>query len=119
VNQFTSSQYSAAPQGLRHSGADRFCSTESNIPLINLEHGVLEVKLGKEIYSTDDPIAGDARIQYPLKKHYESIIDRIHLTIGQIGEVTRITNPWTMKEAHSMSAFPSIIKPGSTMLVNP
>ena len=84
---------------VRDGGVDRFYSTESNIPLINHGHGSLEVKLGEEIHSTDDVIAGDADIQYLLRSHHQSIIHQIHLTIDQIGEVTNILNPWSMKAA--------------------
>ena len=67
---------------------DRFYSTESDVPLIDLRHGLLETKLDKEIISKDDPIAGDTEVHSLLRMHYQSIMDQIHFTSGETHNTT-------------------------------
>jgi hypothetical protein len=67
----------------RDGTTERFYSTESDVPLIDLRHGLLETKLDKEIISKDDMIAGNPDIHSLLQSHYRSIMDQIHCTIGE------------------------------------
>ena len=93
----------------RDGTTDCFYSTESNVPIIDLRHGLLETNLDKEIISKDDPIAGDTEIHSLLRKHYESIMDQIHFTSGDTHNTTAtpaytIENKWTMRAADTMGA---------------
>ena len=53
--------------------ANHYHLTQSSIPFIDLEHDLLEVKLGKEMDSGSDPIVGDDGIRRQLENHYRSI----------------------------------------------
>jgi hypothetical protein len=97
----------------RDGTTERFYSTESDVPLIDLRHGLLETKLDKEIISTDDMIAGDPEIHSPLRTHHQSIMDQIHFTVGEAHETSTSTplppaytieNKWTMKLADTVGA---------------
>jgi len=78
------------------------CFYESSVPVSDLQHGLLEAKLGKKIRVEDgnDPIICDDRdIRSRLISHHQSIMDHIHFTIGKPKNIrTReaIRNKWTM-----------------------
>ena len=57
----------------RQGAANHYYSTQSSIPFIDLEPGLLEVKLGKEMDSGSDLIVGDDGIRRQLENHYRSI----------------------------------------------
>jgi hypothetical protein len=97
----------------RDGTTERFYSTKSDVPLIDLRHGLLETKLDEEIISKDDLIAGDPEIQSLLLKHYQSIMDQIHFTVGKTHDTTTtsplppaytIENKWTMRAADAVGA---------------
>jgi hypothetical protein len=97
----------------RDGTTERFYSTESDFPLIDLRHGLLETKLDSKIISKDDLIAGDAEIHSRLRIHHQSIMDQIHFTIGGAHGTTTITplppaytieNKWTMKTDDTVGA---------------
>ena len=88
---------------------DHFYSTESDVPMIDLRHALLETRLDKPIIIKDDPIGGDTEILSLLRKHYESIMYQIHFTSGETHDPTAtpaytIENKWTMKAADTMGA---------------
>jgi hypothetical protein len=99
----------------RDGTTERFYSTESDVPLIDLRHGLLETKLDKEIISKEDLIAGNAEIHSLLQMHYQSIMDQIHFTLGEASNASTSTSPslppvytienrWTLKSADTMGA---------------
>jgi hypothetical protein len=83
----------------RDGGTDRFYSTGSDVPDFDIQHGLVEVKLGQEIDSKADPIAGDSDTISSLRKHYQSILDPICHSMGKPSQnrVYTIENGWTMK----------------------
>jgi hypothetical protein len=94
---------------------ERFYSTESDVPLIDLRHDLLNTILDKEIISTDDLIAGDPEIGFQLRRHYQSIMDQIHFTLGETSIASASTSPspppayaienrWTLRTADTMGA---------------
>jgi hypothetical protein len=104
----------------RDGTTEHFYSTEFDVPLIDLRHGLLETKLDNEIISEDDLIAGDPEIHSLLRIHYQSIMDQIHFTAGETHASTStstststsplpppvytIENGWTLKTADTMGA---------------
>ena len=83
-----------------------FYSTKSDVPAIDLKHGVLEAQLGQEIDRSNDPIAGDDDIRPLLENHYQSIMDEIHFTMGERhrNRTYVIENKWTLNMADTISA---------------
>ena len=81
-----------------------FYAIEAGIPTIDLEHGIVEAKLGKKIDSKNDPIIGVQGIRSRLEEHYQSIVDP-YSTIRSAAEDHRyrIENRWTMKRADTTS----------------
>ena len=78
---------------------------ESSIPVIDLEHGVLEVRLGRRIDSKNDPIVGVDAIRLLLEEHYQSIMDPYSTTKNTVQDHRYIIeNTWTMKRADTTSA---------------
>jgi hypothetical protein len=76
----------------RDGASERLYSTESDVPFIDLKHGLLETKLDKEIISKDDLIAGDLEIHPLIQKHYQSIMHRIHFTLGETSDASTSTS---------------------------
>jgi len=78
------------------------CFYESAVPVFDLQHGLLETKLGKKIRveERNDPIIYDDRdIRSRLISLHQSIMDHIHFTIGKPEDFrTReaILTKWTM-----------------------
>jgi hypothetical protein len=100
---------------IRDGTTERFYSTASDVPLINLEHGRLETKLDSEIIGEDDFIAGDPKVHSLLRIHHQSIMDQIHFVLGEIGNplsptlsssspAYAIENEWTFRTADTMGA---------------
>jgi hypothetical protein len=89
----------------RDGAIDRFYSVESDVPLIDLEHGLLEVKFGKEIDNEGDPVAADLATRLLLKKHHQSVMDEIHYSTGktEAGTTYTIENGWKMTTSDTMS----------------
>ena len=83
-----------------------FYSTKSDVPAIDLKHGVLEAQLDLEIDRSNDPIAGDDDIRLLLETHYRSIMDEIHFTMGERhrDRTYIIENNWTLNMADTISA---------------
>ena len=79
-----------------------FRTIESSIPAIDLEHGVLDTRLGRIIDRMHDPIVGVHKIRTLLEKHYQSIMAAI--TTMAEDRKYHIKNRWTMKRADTMSA---------------
>lgn len=89
---------------MRDAHGGHFYATESDVPAIDLEHGLLEAKLGKEIHPDDDPVISDLDTQSLLTKHYQSIMDEICFTICEKPkELYVIENRWTMQIDDTMS----------------
>ena len=89
----------------RGDSTNRFHAIESSIPVIDLEHGIVETTLGRMIDSKTDPIVGVDGIRNLLEEHYQSIMDP-YSAIGNTSEDHRyrIENRWTMKRADTTSA---------------
>ena len=99
----------------RDGTTERFYSTRSDVPLIDVRHCLLETTLNGEIVSGDDMITGDPETHSLLRIHYRSIMDQIHFTVGEThwGDTSTSTplppaytieNNWTMKAADMVSA---------------
>jgi hypothetical protein len=97
----------------RDGTTERLYSTESDVPLIDLRHGLLETKLCNKIISKDDLIAGDPEIHALLRMHYQSIMNQIHFTIGETHNkiatpppprAYAIENKWTLEAADTVGA---------------
>ena len=91
----------------RDGTADRYYSTASSIPVIDLKHGLLEAQLGAEIDSKNDPIVVDDSIRQLLATHYGSIMNEVHFTTAgnrRLNHTYVIENKWTLKMADTMSA---------------
>ena len=82
-----------------------FCAIESSIPAVDLEHDILETKLGKIVDIKHDPIVGVDGIPTLLEKHHQSIMGP-YSTITNTAEdhIYHIKNGWTMKRADTTSA---------------
>ena len=83
----------------RDNEKETFYSTQSDAPLVDIRHSLLEVEIDTEIDPNGDPIYSDSNNLYSLRKHYRSILERIHYRLGA-GDVTEpysIENSWTMK----------------------
>jgi hypothetical protein len=85
---------------------DLFYSTQSSLPVIDPKLGLLQIKLGDEIDTNGDLIAGDNDILFKLRSHYQSILDQLHSTLinACLDDKYRIENTWTMAMADTTSA---------------
>jgi hypothetical protein len=85
--------------------ANGFCTIESSIPAIDLEHGILDADLGRIIDIQHDPIVGVDGIRTLLEKHYQSIMGPYSaITTMAKDRKYHIENRWTMKRVDTMSA---------------
>ena len=81
----------------RYKGVDTFFSTKSDAPA-DVGHHLLEVEIGAEIDSKDDPVCGDGKNLASLREHHRSILEHIQyrLATGNISETYALENHWTM-----------------------
>lgn len=85
--------------------SNKFYSTKSNAPVIDLEHGILEVCRGKEIDKSNDLIAQNTDIRSMLMAHHQSIMNQIRYTVGDgKSDPFIIENGWTMKMGDTENA---------------
>ena len=87
--------------------ANDFYSIESSIPVIDLEHGVLETKLGKKIGGKNDPILAASDTRYLLETHYQSIMGPYssnNPAEAHTHRKDRMGSRWTMIRTDTMSA---------------
>jgi hypothetical protein len=82
-----------------------FRAIQSSIPAIDLDHFLLETKLGKVIYIKHDPIVGVDGIRTLLERHYQSIVGP-YSNVTNMAEDRKhhIKNRWTMKRADTTNA---------------
>ena len=52
------------------------------VPVVDIEHDLLETKLGEEIKSNNDPIAGDGDVLDLLVDHYQSLLRTLNRGAG-------------------------------------
>jgi hypothetical protein len=67
----------------------------ATVPVVDLEHGLLETQLGEKINSNDDPIAGDGDVRTLLVDHYQSLLHAMNRHAGNNYDY-RIGDAWTM-----------------------
>jgi hypothetical protein len=93
----------------RDNDIDIFYSTESDAPLVDFGHFVLEVEIDVEIDPKGDPVSSDINNLDSLRKHHpsRSILEHIQyrLGAGDITEPYAIENSWTMKVEDTISTL--------------
>ncbi|KAF8817319.1 hypothetical protein BYT27DRAFT_7201762, partial [Phlegmacium glaucopus] len=91
----------------RDNEIDTFYSTNSDAPLVDVGHLLLEVEIQAEIDPKADPVSSDSNNVDSLRKHHRSILEHIQYRLGaaDVSKAYTIENSWTMKVADTMSAL--------------
>ena len=91
----------------RDDEVETFYSTQSDAPLVDVGHFILEVEIDTKIDPKGDPVFSDSNILDSLRNHHQSILAHIQYRLGA-GDVTKtyaIENSWTMKAEDTMSTL--------------
>ncbi|KAF8988111.1 hypothetical protein BDQ17DRAFT_525720 [Cyathus striatus] len=78
--------------------SEHFYFTVNQVPDIDLQSHVLEIRIGSEIFDKNSDPVLSPDIQRMLKSHYKSIIDQLHRRLGNIKSQDYVVeNQWTLK----------------------
>ncbi|KIJ27025.1 hypothetical protein M422DRAFT_260680 [Sphaerobolus stellatus SS14] len=74
-----------------------------NTPIVDLEHGLLEIPMGKRIDLDTDSVLKDEQLRRKLLDHSNSIMVAIHLHLGSEEHEETVENGWTLTLAKTTS----------------
>ncbi|KAF8799329.1 hypothetical protein BYT27DRAFT_7201855 [Phlegmacium glaucopus] len=91
----------------RDNERDTLYSTNSDAPLVDVGHFLLEVEIDAKIDPKADPVCSDGNNVDSLRKHHRSILEHIQYRLGaaDVSKAYTIENSWTMKVEDTMSAL--------------
>ncbi|KAF8805288.1 hypothetical protein BYT27DRAFT_7193008, partial [Phlegmacium glaucopus] len=91
----------------RDNEIDIFYSTNSNAPLVDVGHLLLEVEIDPIFDPKADPVCSDSNNVDSLREHHQSILEHIQYRLGTADENNRYTipNSWTMDAEDTISAL--------------
>ncbi|KAF8799336.1 hypothetical protein BYT27DRAFT_6867385 [Phlegmacium glaucopus] len=94
----------------RDNEIDTFYSTNSDAPLVDVGHLLLEVEIDAKIDPKADPVCSDSNNMDSLRKHHRSILEHIQYRLGaaNVSKAYTIENSWTMKAEDTISAHQRI-----------